>query len=104
MKVFPIGFIAVVLTLFSNTAVGQTLGWVKGMGNSNLGAAGNSITVDSMGNVYTVGLFAGTVDFDPGLSVFNLTSSGTLHDAFIQKLNPSGNLIWAKKVGNGNVS
>lgn len=58
----------------------------------------HSITTDALGNVYTTGLFFGTVDFDPGPGIFNLTSSGA-GDLFISKLSASGNLIWAKAVG-----
>lgn len=59
---------------------------------------GNAIEVDSNGNVFVAGLFTETVDFDPSASVSTLTSSG-LTDAFIVKLNPSGSLLWAKRIG-----
>lgn len=57
-----------------------------------------SIEVDASGNVYTVGYFAGTVDFDPGPAVFDLTTSGQF-DVGISKLDANGNFVWAKKVG-----
>ena len=59
---------------------------------------GYSVTVDSSGNIYTTGLFQGTVDFDPGAGTANLTSNG-LHDVFVLKLNSSGNYVWAKSFG-----
>ena len=37
--------------------------------------------------MYTTGSFNGTVDFDPGAGIFNLTHAGN-GDIFIQKLNP----------------
>ncbi|HUP12902.1 MAG TPA: SBBP repeat-containing protein, partial [Niastella sp.] len=55
---------------------------------------GNAITVDAAGNVYTTGSFGGTIDFDPGILVFNLTAKP--HDIFVSKLNSSGKLVWAK--------
>jgi len=58
----------------------------------------HSITLDDVGNVYTAGYFEGTVDFNPGLGVFNLTSEGD-KDIFISKLDASANFIWAKKIG-----
>ena len=58
----------------------------------------NSVAVDASGNVYTTGLFQGTADFDPGAGESTLTSSGS-DDVFITKLNSSGGLVWAKKVG-----
>lgn len=57
-----------------------------------------SIKVDADGNVYSTGGFYGTVDFDPGAGVFNLTSTGT-DDAFISKLDLNGNFVWAKNIG-----
>jgi hypothetical protein len=57
-----------------------------------------SIAVDSSGNVYTTGYFAGTVDFDPGAGTTNLTSVGS-EDGFVSKLDSSGNFVWAKSFG-----
>jgi hypothetical protein len=63
---------------------------------------GVGIEVDGAGNVNTVGYFNGTADFDPGASVFNLTSNGT-EDAFVSKLDSGGNFIWVQQLG-GNSS
>jgi len=57
-----------------------------------------SITIDANGNIYSTGFFQNTVDFDPGASVFNLTSNGA-YDIFIQKLDLNGNFLWAKQMG-----
>ena len=59
------------------------------------------MAVDASGNVYTTGFFNGTVDFDPGPGIFNLTGviSGDDRSIYISKLNTSGNFIWAKKIG-----
>lgn len=57
-----------------------------------------TIAVGSSGNVYTIGRFNGTVDFNPGPGVYNLTS-GSGWDMFISKLDNSGNFLWAKKIG-----
>ena len=59
---------------------------------------GYSIALDSNGNSYTTGRFHGTGDFDPGPGTFNLTSTGGSSDAFISKLDSSGNFIWAKQL------
>lgn len=48
--------------------------------------------IDNSGNVYTCGLFSGTVDFDPGSGTQNVTAIGG--DAFLQKLDADGNYIW----------
>jgi hypothetical protein len=74
--------------------------WVKHMGGIDHDR-GSTIDVDALGNVYTSGSFQETVDFDPGIGVFNLTS-GTGYDAFISKLDADGNFIWAKQLGRSN--
>ena len=50
------------------------------------------------GNVHFIGSFEGTIDFDPGAGISNLTSVGLL-DVFILKLDSIGNFLWAKRIG-----
>ena len=57
-----------------------------------------AITMDQSNNIYITGQFEGTVDFDPGSNVYNLTSVGQ-EDTFILKLDGDGNFIWAKSIG-----
>jgi Ca2+-binding RTX toxin-like protein len=71
--------------------------WAKSFAGTD-DAYGNGIALDGQGNVYTIGQFLGTVDFDPDGGVFNLTSSGSF-DVFISKLDNEGNFIWAKSFG-----
>jgi hypothetical protein len=71
--------------------------WSNGRGGST-NDIGDGIGVDSSGNVYSSGVFSGTVDLDPSEGVFNVTSSGA-NDMFISKFGPSGNFLWAKKFG-----
>lgn len=71
--------------------------WAKSMNGTN-GEFGVSIGVDSSDNIYTTGLFFGTVDFDPDAGTFELISAG-LGDIFVSKLNSNGNLVWAKSMG-----
>lgn len=54
--------------------------------------------VDAPGNVYMAGAFADVVDVDPGPGISTLTSAGDV-DAFVCKLNTSGNLEWAIQLG-----
>lgn len=61
-------------------------------------AYSNSIIKDSSGNIYVIGSFSDTVDFDPGPLTLNLISAGG-PDIFVQKLDNNGNLIWAKSIG-----
>lgn len=58
----------------------------------------NSITLDNSGNLLVTGNFKETVDFDPGTGINNQTSNGN-SDAFVQKLDANGNLIWIRTMG-----
>jgi len=75
--------------------------WAKKMGGSNAEKP-FSIAVDDSGNVYTTGTFSGMVDFDPGTGSYFLTSSSSVNDIYISKLDSSGNFVWAKKFGSSN--
>jgi hypothetical protein len=72
--------------------------WANRLGGASNDAA-YSMTLDGSGNVYTTGIFTGTVDFDPGAGTNNLTSAGGSQDIFISKLDSSGNYLWAKQLG-----
>ena len=74
--------------------------WAKSIG-SNTDDECYSIAVDTSGNVYTTGNFRNTIDCDPGPGTYDLTSSGN-KDAFISKLDSSGNFVWAKSIGGSN--
>lgn len=102
MKLKCIYILLLVFNLFFSPLVEvnaqtQTLSWAReGFGTGV--DAGNAITVDAAGNVYTTGYFEATCDFDPGAGVVNLTSNGW-KDIFIMKSDASGNLLWVKSVG-----
>ncbi|MEZ5046053.1 MAG: T9SS type A sorting domain-containing protein [Chitinophagaceae bacterium] len=87
----------------------QNFNWVKPyIPNGQFDYSYSWITkTDATGNVYNVGFLSGTVDFDPGPAVFNLSnnnSNGTL-DMYVTKKDINGNLVWAKLInGYGNAS
>jgi len=58
-----------------------------------------AIAIDDEGNrnVFTLGMFKGTADFDPGPDSFKLTAEGEL-DLFISNLDNEGNFLWVKEV------
>jgi hypothetical protein len=82
----------------SNNAEAQ-FQWVSGFGGSSSPEMGQSVYLDTDGNVYTTGHFQGTSDFDPGPGVFNLSTFDAYPEIFISKLDVSGNFIWAKSMG-----
>jgi hypothetical protein len=56
------------------------------------------ITADASGDVIVCGTYGGTVDFDPGAGIFNLTTAAA-SDGFVLKLDASGNFAWATSIG-----
>jgi hypothetical protein len=75
--------------------------WAKSFGGNDYdGDTGNDISLDTDGNIYALGSFCSTVDFDPGTSIHNL-STGSREDIFISKLDSFGNFKWAGKIGGG---
>lgn len=61
---------------------------------------GTGLAVDSANNLYLTGFFSGTADFDPAAPVANLTSSGYTN-TFFARYTPTGQYVWAKKIGAG---
>ena len=71
--------------------------WARIFGGSMHDEA-RGVALDASGNLYITGLFAGSVDFDPGPGVDERTSNGA-SDIFISKFNSSGDFIWASTIG-----
>lgn len=73
--------------------------WARAFGGDTSGAGGLSgeVAIDSVGNVFVAGTFAGTAEFGSA----SLISSGPT-DAFLTKLDSSGNFLWAKQFGGVN--
>lgn len=97
MKKFTLLFICTLFFNFSTYA--QNFVWAKQLGGTSYEIA-TSICTDASGNVYSAGTFSGTADFDPGASVYNLTSTAGGTDMYISKLNSSGVFQWAVRIGN----
>jgi hypothetical protein len=74
-----------------------TFVWAKQVGGTSDDSV-NSVDNDSLGNVYIVGKFKETADFDPGAGTSNLTSNGDV-DLFILKLDSSGVFQYVKQIG-----
>jgi hypothetical protein len=71
--------------------------WLKqllGVGN----ATPFAMDIDLQGNIIIAGnITNGTVDFDPGTGITNLSNTGTNQHLFVAKYNSTGSLLWAKK-------
>jgi hypothetical protein len=90
--------------IFSIPLKAQIHSWSKSINASNINTELliTNTTKDTAGNIYNIGTFSGTADFDPSSSVFVMSGNLNGSDMFIQKLNNSGNLVWAKKIGGSN--
>jgi hypothetical protein len=98
MKHLIIWGISLILSFYNSGYSQVTIlhDWTKGIGG-DLSDQGRRIVLDGNGNLVVAGYFAGTVDFDPGSGVFNLTTSG--RTVFIAKYDQLGNFILAKSIG-----
>ncbi|MEI6488500.1 MAG: T9SS type A sorting domain-containing protein [Bacteroidota bacterium] len=69
--------------------------WVIQLGDNGVAL---DLKLDVHGDLILSGRFSGTVDFDPGPSVSNLTISNTADGGFFAKYDTAGNYIWAKNI------
>jgi hypothetical protein len=72
-------------------------GWAFGFLGS-VYHSGMDVAVDAASNVYVVGTFDSTADFDPGPSTATLTARGR-SDGFLAKFDATGNFLWARRCG-----
>ncbi|MBK9047610.1 MAG: T9SS type A sorting domain-containing protein [Bacteroidetes bacterium] len=69
--------------------------WVNNGGDASI----MKIKTTSAGDYIAVGIFAGTVDFDPGSGSSTYSSNSGSLDIFIKKISASGNLLWVRIIG-----
>ena len=78
--------------------------WAKSIGGA-YGDYGRSACIDVDGNVFTTGYFSDTVDFDPGIGVHKVGTTGINDiDYFIQKLDSNGNFKWVNTSADPNIN
>ncbi len=86
------------MIFFLSITNAQEFNWVAKVGGTDYDTA-EDIAFDNAGNIYTVGTFNGSADFNPsGSGTYNLTSAGA-EDAYLVKLDTGKNFLWAIKVG-----
>ncbi|MBA2612914.1 MAG: SBBP repeat-containing protein [Bacteroidetes bacterium] len=99
MKKINYAFLFILSVFFYTSSTAQNFVWARSYGGTNYDD-GSAVTTDPSGNVIAVGNFSGTVDFDPGPGVANLTSVAGNTDIYITKMTSAGAFIWAKRIGN----
>lgn len=76
--------------------------WAKTIG-STLNDRGNSLAIDSLGNLFLTGTFQkNNIDFDLGNGISYLNSNGG-EDIFLAKYDVNGNYVWANSFGSTSV-
>lgn len=91
---FKLGTLGMRIFIQKLDASGNLL-WAKNLTGGT--AFGHSVVQDASGNLYVTGAFQGTVDFDPGPGVYNMTDTLTAGNYFMLKLNSAGGFLWAKR-------
>lgn len=87
------------LLLFTSLTFGQSLRFAAKFGGGQHDIC-TDVAVDQAGNVYAVGTFKGSVDFDPGPGIYNINELNTATgDLYCVKLNRDGQLVWAMPAG-----
>ena len=69
--------------------------WTRRFGGT-VNDGGSALKADGAGNIFVTGIFSGTVDFDPGPGVVNMTASSSA--LFYGKYDVNGNLCWIKQL------
>ncbi|MDX2173181.1 MAG: SBBP repeat-containing protein [Bacteroidota bacterium] len=72
--------------------------WARSIGGTGTDR-GEGITSDASGNIYCVGTFINSVDFDPGPGNNILTATGTSRDVYLLKLDASGSFSFVNQIG-----
>jgi hypothetical protein len=93
IRVTPAGPDALVASLDKN---GQVV-WAHALGGPGADEA-RAVAILPEGDVFVVGSFSGTADFDPGPGRTELASAGST-DVFVLRLRPGGELVWARRLG-----
>lgn len=75
-----------------------TFDWAVTSGGASSQINTSRVLTDANNNIFVAGSFNGTVDFDPGLAEYNITSAGQ-QDGYVIKFDPLGNFLWVKTFG-----
>lgn len=90
------------LTIASHSQT-PSLTWGKAFGGVDGSNYSRTVrhAIDGAGNIYNIGIYRGTVDFNSGTAVSSVTAAGEF-DVFVQKLDNDGNFLWVKTFGSAN--
>ena len=95
-------FFSLIFLLFNLNGNAQilTVDWANGLFKSMLGkATPTDLYADENANIYIVGYFSGSIDFDPNPDNYEFESSNGLDDIFIAKYSKDGKYLWSLSAG-----
>lgn len=90
---------SLICCLFQIMLNGQNYQWVKTFGTQNYSTSFlGEICTDQNKDIYNIGAFMESGDFNPTKGTYSMKSSG-LNDIFLVKMDENGDFRWAKKFG-----
>lgn len=89
-------FILIYLLTFAS--IGQNYHWTKSFG-SKKGDGGYFTKTDKYGNIFVVGVFSDTMEVQTKSGMVRLIKENYNYDIFVMKIDSSGNVDWAKRIG-----
>ncbi len=87
--------LSILLSILALSAQPPTLEYLNAYGGSGIDAATSS-ALDDQGNLYVVGHYSDTVDFDQGPPMDVKMATPGFREIYLQKLDASGNHLWVK--------
>ncbi|MCK5857522.1 MAG: T9SS type A sorting domain-containing protein [Bacteroidales bacterium] len=87
-----------IFTAINLQAQSPNFQWVKTNQGSQGSVTAVSSAINSLGEIYIIGGFTGTIDFNPSVPLYYGLTAGSTGSSYIQKLNANGGLVWVKKI------
>lgn len=73
--------------------------WAKGFGGGSFYMDATSLSLGDQGDIYLTGVFANTIDFDPGVGVADLVADEPdIICGYLAKYDADGDYVWAKRI------
>ena len=97
-----ISFLLFFLLLHCSLAHAQNLDWAKIISGTGSITRQPQLTADNKGNLFLVGSFNGSIDFDPGPAVATQTTQFN-SDIFVARYDANGNYVWSRNISGNSI-
>jgi hypothetical protein len=95
-------FVLFILVISFSSVYSQEFDWKGRFGGVDSDTS-SSLCIDRSGNLYNTGVFYNEIDLNQDTVLTDLFTSSGLSDFYIQKTDPFGKFIWAKKFGSDSI-